>query len=404
MARPAAKNAAPPEPDARTLAQAAFAPALGAHLAGVRARLLALAVHPHAPLPQVLLFEGGSEDERRALALWWAALLHCARNGAQGSSASAPPVAPPAQGLGLPGMVAAPPTGEGPTPDVPLADAPAARQEPCLDCRECVQIGAGLYRDLLQYDGRISNRDDAENPGVVRAFNMDNARELKSRMADSPRGGGKRVVILGGIDISREAAANALLKALEDPSPTTVFVLLTPQREQLLPTLVSRSWVLTLPWGGAANIDPALHPWEEALAAFLATGRDWWAMTSGKGSVDQAQAQRVIAYWQKALVRCHAAPGGSGPDGVSGVSTAEPGTEPDTGPLPRLLRRLPEDRRAWLLYHAASLLDEAQHALGFAASPPRVLDSVAARLYVLVRKGQAASGPAAHTGRAPHGS
>lgn len=381
MARPSAKKAtAPLEPDARTLAQAAFAPALGAHLAGVRSRLLALAARPHAPLPQVLLFEGGSEDEQRALALWWAALLHCARNGTQSLAAHALPAAPPSQGLSLPGTVAAPPTGEAPAPDAPLANVCAARQEPCLDCRECIQIGAGLYRDLLQYDGRISNKDDAENPGVVRAFNMDNARELKSRMADSPRGGGKRVVILGGIGISREAAANALLKALEDPSPTTVFVLLTPQREQLLPTLVSRSWVLTLPWGGAAHIDPALLLWEEALAAFLANGRDWWAMTSGKGSVDQTQAQRVIAHWQKALVRCHAAPGGNGPDGASNA-------EPDIGPLPRLLRRLPEGRRAWLLYHAASLLDEAQHALGFAVSPPRVLDSVAARLYVLVRKG-----------------
>ena len=76
---------------------------------------------------------------------------------------------------------------------------------------------------------------------------MDNVRGLKSVISDPPHNPGFRVVILAGIETTRTEAANALLKALEEPSPSTLFVLLTPQREQILPTLVSRSFYFTLP-------------------------------------------------------------------------------------------------------------------------------------------------------------
>ena len=180
---------------------------------------------------QVLLLEGGSEEQRLDLARYWAARCNC-----------------------------------------PQA-AHAENGAPCLACPVCLQIASGEYLDLAAYDGRISNREDEENPGLVRAFNMQRVRELKSRLRDAPHGQGRRVVLLMGLSLNRDEAANALLKALEEPSPTTVFVLLAPQREQLLPTLVSRSFCPGRTAGRGIRLwllGKKLWPF------FCATGRAFW--------------------------------------------------------------------------------------------------------------------------------
>lgn len=294
-------------------ARQAFAAAFSPGMERVRSLLRSLTTPP-----QVLLLEGGDEAQRQAVARWWAALQHCESPDAQG---------------------------------------------PCLHCPACTHIGAGLHLDVLAFDGRISNKDDEDNPGPVRAFNMDNARTLKARLGDAPRSGKRRVVTLCGLDMTRDAAANALLKVLEEPSPTTVFVLMAPQREQLLPTLVSRSWVLTLPWPEAHRADPDMAVWETALAEFLAQGRGWWSLTSAKGAVDQAMAQRVVLACQKSLM----------------ASMAEGHLA--QRPLAARFAALTADRRL----HIAALLDEAQEALLCNVSPGRVLDWVATRLFMDIR-------------------
>lgn len=305
-----AKNDAPVY--SRDTAYAALAPAMTPGMARVRQLMQGLCAQP----PQVLLLEGGTEDERQAVARWWAAALNCPM-----------------------------PTERG----------------PCCACPLCLQTGADLHHDVLVYDGRISNKDDEENPGPVRAFNKENARALKGRLGDSTHTG-RRVVILSGMDTSRDAAANALLKVLEEPSATTVFVLLTPQREQLLPTLVSRSWVLTLPWPNAHRTEADLVLWEQAMADFLAQGRGWWGLTSTRGAVDQAQAQRVLLAFQKALM-------------------AAMGNTPGPSPLAaRFAVLLPPQR-----LNVGRLLQEAQDALNAMVHPARVLDWTAVHMFLYTR-------------------
>ena len=176
----------------------------------IREVLHRLAANP----PQVLLLEGGTEPQRLAAARYWAACVNCPQPGGEGG--------------------------------------------PCLICPTCMQIDAGEHLDVLAYDGRISNADDEAHPGPIRALNMDNIRDLKQKLRDAPHGQGRRVVLLMGVEQNRSNAANALLKALEEPSPSSCFVLLAAQREQLLPTLVSRSLCLTLPWPDSLSGPPAL--------------------------------------------------------------------------------------------------------------------------------------------------
>lgn len=279
--------------------------------------------------PQVLLLEGGREEERLDLARYWAARCNCPH--------------------ALRGRTAAE-TGQS-------AD---SGDSPCLACPVCLQIASGEYLDLAAYDGRISNREDEENPGTVRAFNMQRVRELKSRLRDAPYGQGRRVVLLMGLGLTRDEAANALLKALEEPSPTTLFVLLTPQREQLLPTLISRSFCLTLPWPHSRAEDTEMRSWEDLLAGFLLNGQGFLERAAAKGAVDAALAGRLLLSCQKAMSRVLAC-------------------EPAARPLDAALESLDARGRAV----CCQWLAEAQEALQYGVTPARVLEALAARLFSL---------------------
>ena len=282
-------------------------------------RLKAVLDNLGAAPPQVLLLEGGSEAQRMDTARYWAMRINCPTAGTTGT--------------------------------------------PCLSCPSCQQIAAGEHLDLAAYDGRISNREDEENPGPVRAFNMERVRELKVRLRDAPHGQGRRVVLLMGLSLTRDEASNALLKALEEPSKTTVFVLLAPQREQLLPTLVSRSFCLTLPWPDCHADDPEMQPWEDALAQFLVQGQGFFDKVAGKGAIDASGATRLLLCCQKAMSRILS------------------GRHNPARPLDAALVLLHGKGRA----AACQWFAEAQEALNYGVTPARVLETLAARLFALRR-------------------
>ena len=225
--RPKAEIERLPTPDE---AGAAFVPALAEGLKRPRALLAGLRRTP----PQLLHLEGGTTRERVALALWWAALLNCERDG----------------------------------------------DAPCLACSGCLRVGADMFADLLLLDGRAGS------------IKIDEVRALRPLLGEPPRFGRKRVIVMAEAQALGIEAANSLLKVLEDPCPDTCFVFTAPQRERLLPTLVSRGWVVTLPWPdpAAASVG-GLREWEEALALFLERGAGWFEKTAVKGGLDAAGGQ-----------------------------------------------------------------------------------------------------------------
>ena len=308
--RAPAENA--PREAIREQALRAFAPALDFVLQ--RQALLRLADAP----PQVLLLEGGIERSRAAMARWWAALLNCSARGPQG---------------------------------------------PCLDCPDCLLIGAGEHLDLIALDGRISNKEDEENPGLVRALTMDRIQLLRKQLGEAPHGAGRRVVILAGLEAQiRTAAANALLKTLEEPPAHSVFVLLVPQREQLLPTLVSRSWALTLPWPATAEFSPAAQEWESALARFLEEGSGWFERTAVRG-LELARVQELLLACQKALSAA-----------LAGQADRE------------LARCFAARLDANGIHAAGELLGRMQDALQYTVNPALAADALATELHALVRR------------------
>ena len=104
----------------------------------------------------------------------------------------------------------------------------------CGDCPSCRQVAAGSHADLLLV------RPDGLSYGVRQT------RDLVLRAATAPVYGRWRVVLFEDADRATEQAANALLKAIEEPAPRTIWLLCAPSAADLPTTIRSRCRLITL--------------------------------------------------------------------------------------------------------------------------------------------------------------
>src|SRR6201988_2625345 len=104
----------------------------------------------------------------------------------------------------------------------------------CGHCPSCLQVHAGTHADLLLV------RPEGLSYGVKQT------RDLVLRAAGAPAGGRWQIVVFEDADRCTEQAANALLKAIEEPAPRTVWLLCAPSAEDLVPTIRSRCRLVTL--------------------------------------------------------------------------------------------------------------------------------------------------------------
>src|SRR6516164_2439387 len=104
----------------------------------------------------------------------------------------------------------------------------------CGQCPSCHQVRAGTHADLMLV------RPDGLSYGVKQT------RSLVLRAAGVPSGGRWQVVLFEDADRATEQAANALLKAIEEPPPRTVWLLCAPSAEELVTTIRSRCRLVTL--------------------------------------------------------------------------------------------------------------------------------------------------------------
>ena len=99
--------------------------------------------------------------------------------------------------------------------------------EPCGECESCTSIAAGTSMDVIEMDA-ASNRS------------VDDIRELRERVGFAPAAGKWKVYILDEAHMLTREAWNAFLKTLEEPPPSTVFVLATTEPHKVMPTIVDR--------------------------------------------------------------------------------------------------------------------------------------------------------------------
>jgi DNA polymerase-3 subunit delta' len=109
----------------------------------------------------------------------------------------------------------------------------------------CPSNGCGTCSDCNA--AKTSGHPDVE---IIRteglSIKVEEVRELLARVAWAPSMGGWRVVVMEDADRLTESAANALLKAIEEPGTRTVWLLCAPTLHDVLPTIRSRCRYLQL--------------------------------------------------------------------------------------------------------------------------------------------------------------
>jgi DNA polymerase III subunit delta' len=156
---------------------------------------------------------------------------------------------------------------------IALAAALQCERGGCDECHECHTVQAGTHADVT----------------VVRteklSIGVDEVRDLVRRAALSPVGRRWQVMVVEDADRLTDQACNALLKAIEEPTERTVWMLCAPSVEDVLPTIRSRCRLLNL-----------ATPTAEEVAAFLVRrdgvpdGLAAYAARASQGHIGRARA------------------------------------------------------------------------------------------------------------------
>ncbi|HJV82731.1 DNA polymerase III subunit delta' [Noviherbaspirillum sp.] len=198
-----------------------------------------------------------------------------------------------------------------------LCQAPLPDGHACGRCDPCGWIAQYNHPDYRRVRPEVLDEDDAGDTEDAEAgdgkksakapkapskeIKIDQIRALADFMNVSTHRQGMRVILLYPAEALNTAAANALLKTLEEPPPQTMFLLVSNSLDRLLPTILSRcrKFALSMPLQ------------EEALAWLQEQGVGdadvWLAEQGGAPLAAQALAQteerEVLDEFLRALAR-----------------------------------------------------------------------------------------------------
>ncbi len=136
---------------------------------------------------------------------------------------------------------------------------------PCGKCERCLQVAGRTWCDNLWISPIKKSRVISIEQLCCREGSKIDPPYLLPWLGETAFAGGWKVAVLAGADRLNEAAANALLKMLEEPPPRTLLLLLSDAPQALLPTISSRCQRLDLE-------EPPLElaePWRSQVLAVL---------------------------------------------------------------------------------------------------------------------------------------
>jgi DNA polymerase-3 subunit delta' len=150
---------------------------------------------------------------------------------------------------------------------------------PCGECRTCKLVALRHHPDVLWVEPVVSGQ-------LIKTakIGIEAIRELNYQLNIRPVEAERRIAILSQFETANEAAANALLKTLEEPPGNALFLLTASDEQALLPTILSRCERLSLRPLPIYSVQNALErhwqvPTERAqLLAHLSAGRLGWAV------------------------------------------------------------------------------------------------------------------------------
>ena len=117
-----------------------------------------------------------------------------------------------------------------------LCFAPNANGEACGQCRSCRLFDAGTHADIVRVSFELNDKGDK----LKTEISVDQIRRLGQWFSLTPQFGQVQVAIIAPAEGMNAAAANALLKTLEEPMPGRYLLLVTDHPGRLPTTVRSR--------------------------------------------------------------------------------------------------------------------------------------------------------------------
>ena len=242
-------------------------------------------------LPHAYLFHGGEGVGKDAMAIELARVIRCER-GTDEACGSCPSCTRMAKLQ---------------HPDVRLiTPLPRGSQEKDDD-EPLARLGEADIRAVREQLARKAadpyHRIEIPRANVIK---INSIREIRRESSLATTDSRRRVYIIAGADAMNEAAANTLLKTLEEPPGDTMLILTTAHRDALLPTIRSRCQNIRFDPLGEEEIREALLargrvPEEQApLLARLAGGSFTRALELAGGDVT-AQRADVVDFVRRAI-------------------------------------------------------------------------------------------------------
>lgn len=107
--------------------------------------------------------------------------------------------------------------------------------EPDGTCEECVRIANGSHPDIVTV------------APTGKSIHVEQVRYLKAEFSKSAVEGNRKLFIISDAEKMTASAANSLLKFIEEPSGNVTALLLTTNKQLMLPTIISRTQVIEFP-------------------------------------------------------------------------------------------------------------------------------------------------------------
>ena len=114
---------------------------------------------------------------------------------------------------------------------------------PCGKCPSCVKALAGSHPDLFYF-----------SPDKKASMGVETVRDIKKSLFFMPNDGDRKVYIIDDAQKMTVQAQNALLKFIEEPPASVLLFIVADKKESLLPTVVSRTRIISLAPSDNADI------------------------------------------------------------------------------------------------------------------------------------------------------
>lgn len=223
-----------------------------------------------------------------------------------------------------------------------LCESPQADGRACGKCLACNWYTQGNHPDFRQLQPEALAEEGEAEDGKKKPsqqITIDQVRGLDEFLNVGTHRAGLRIILVHPAEAMNRSTANSLLKTLEEPAPSTLFLLVSNEPLRLLPTIRSRCQSVPVPVPSAELATQAL------LADGIADAPRWLALAGGSPGLASELAASGQGAWLEALVKRLAA--GRNADPLSMAAELEKLVKDSKGKL--LLKNVIDALQKWLV-------------------------------------------------------